>query len=173
MKCVARLWLPLSAKQAEGRRARWQPALLCWSKRKLLLPGDRRLKRRLAFSKTICAPDLTVEAVKVSYSVSWFHVAVCLLLDTHVLRREREIVGHFRPYITPCCYLAVTHSGARLIPVLLLLLLLLAVELGSSRFDVPLNVILVRPNIYMLEIWELSLWQPAATPVSPWCVNVG
>lgn len=48
MKCVARLWLPLSAKQSEGRRARWQPALLCWSKRKLLLLGDRRQRWSVA-----------------------------------------------------------------------------------------------------------------------------
>lgn len=39
----------------------WVCVLLCWSKHKLLLPGDRRQRRSIAspFPKTICALDFT------------------------------------------------------------------------------------------------------------------
>lgn len=150
MKCVARLWLPLFAK--EGGRIRvlcWQPALLCWSKHKLLLPGDRRqhwsvaspFPRQSALWTWMSKPSrwVILRLYFITPSCASWHS--CAAWRTSKFR-SFSFFFFSQSHTTPCCYLAVTHNGARLI--------FFALELCAFSFNLAANAILVEPAMFIV-----------------------
>lgn len=123
MKCVGQTVAPsLRQRGREGPCALLTASsVLCWSKHKLLLPGDRRQHWSVAspFPRQSALWTWMSKPSRWVILRLYFITPSCASWHSTLARRTSKFRSFFFffpvTHTTPCCYLAVTHNGARLI----------------------------------------------------------